>query len=184
MNFFENAEIKRKNASLVSMYVSFAILVLIVFGIAGIKNNLEGIKRFNIKNAELQEQETKLTEKKAYLVKTEEKLGALKLQEKSINTMIPEGEDFEKYVEEIVASNSGYGFDVEKVNFTSSQDRNMENVANVNIVFGTDSENYDLEGLVKSLEKTPRLSIIETLVYSTIADKKTVKVDLKIYMVE
>jgi Tfp pilus assembly protein PilO len=175
---------KNNNTSVLGMYASFAALVFIVFGMAGTKSNWEGIQRYRIKNKEINEQKTKVAEKKKYLTQTQQALHSISDKEEAINDMIPQGEKFDKYVEEIVAANSSYGFDVEKVNFTDTGYSISEEIADVSITFGTDKEDYDLEGLVQSLEKTPRISTIEKLSYSVIADKKTLKVDLKIYLIK
>ncbi len=186
MIFGENTpqNYNREHNSLVGMYASFAILILIVFGITGTKSNFDGIKRYHIKNTELKEIEKKVEEKKSYLTLTEKAISTMSAQEKSINSMIPQGENFEKYVEEIVAANSGFGYEVEKVSFTKQTQSGGEEAADVSIVFSTKDENSDLEGLIKSLEKTPRLSIIERLAYVKVADKKTLRVDLKIYLIK
>ncbi len=174
----------KSNSSILGMYASFAVLVFIVFGLAGTKSNWDGVKRYSVKSDELHKIEQKVKEKKAYLTKTEQELTQLASQEKSISSMIPQGGNFEKYVEEIVAANSGYGFDVEKVSFVESAQGLDEGIADVSITFGTKNEEPDLEGLVKSLEKTPRLSIIDRLSYMTVSDKQLLKVDLKIYLIK
>jgi hypothetical protein len=169
--------------SILGMYSSFAVLVFIVFGLAGTHSNWKGIQHYANKKAELNKVEQKVEERKRYLTQTEQELTKLSKQEKSINAMIPQGGDFEKYVEEVVAANTGYGFDVEKVSFTQPYTDNQA-VANVSITFSTKDADPDLEGLVQSLEKTPRLSIIDRLSYTTISDRQTLKVDLTIYLVK
>lgn len=175
---------KTNSNSTLGMYASFVVLVFIVFGLAGTKSNWEGIQRFRIKNSEINEQKQKLIEKKEYLTQTQKTLRTLNQQETTINNMIPQGNKFDAYVEEIVAANAGYGFEVEKVNFSSYGYTLQEEVADVSITFSTDEDEFDLEGLVQSLEKTPRISTIEKLSYSVIADTKSLKVDLKIYLIK
>ena len=168
---------KLKNVQLVSLYFLLMFGVIIGIGYFGIISNIKAISELRKKQADYKSQIQELNDKEQNLKKNKIILKDLSRNEQFLTKAIPEGYNYEEFVEDIINTSTGYDYEIEKIEFIEGE----SGTANATVTFENYADSTNTIQLIDSFIGLPRLSFLEQLEFDGKYSKKEVKANFKIY---